>query len=400
MYAAAAAAANNSAPPSSTTFGEVSTLGDAATPGASAADATRSDASPRDDAGAPALTPASERDTPYDVRPQRDVAGALRFDPRVVSSPAAISAVAAKIAAAAVADAAPGESPRRPRGASRPEWRRRWIQRISRRGRPRCGTAGTTTRIRRGRARSARSTTSGRRACASPRRGWGGSRRRRDGSRRRRGTRGVASADDDDDFAAAEAEARALADAEKVTPPETPARVLDGVAVPTRAASFAPPMRVFAEDDAASIGTASLAFDASLSLDGRSLAALANALDARSFDARSESEAEDDDAFGSETRDAEAPAPAKSETKRRGAKTGKSVARAGRGDEDEGAEGAAVDGKPPGKTVRGVRPRRTGSRGGGGAERRGRGRGGEGRGGGDGETQGGGGGASKEGGGV
>ena len=144
----------------------------------------------------------------------------------------------------------------------------------------------------------------------------------------RRGT-GVASADDDDDFAAAEAEARALADAEKETPTETPARVLDGVAVPTRAASFAPPMRVFAEDDAASVGTASLAFDASLSLDGRSLAALANALDARSFDARSESEAEDDDAFGSETRDAEAPAPAKSETKRRGAKTGKSAARAG-----------------------------------------------------------------------
>jgi len=329
MYAAAAAAANNSAPPSSTTFGEVSTLGDAATPGASAADATRSDASPRDDAGAPALTPASERDTPYDVRPQRDVAGALRFDPRVVSSPAAISAVAAKIAAAAVADAAPGESP----------------EATARRVAAGMAAALDPTHLAPGSpalwdggddnpdsswaralgalddewAASVRLAETGLGRFASP------SRRFASPSR----YAGVASADDDDDFAAAEAEARALADAEKVTPPETPARVLDGVAVPTRAASFAPPMRVFAEDDAASIGTASLAFDASLSLDGRSLAALANALDARSFDARSESEAEDDDAFGSETRDAEAPAPAKSETKRRGAKTGKSVARAG-----------------------------------------------------------------------
>ena len=329
MYAAAAAAANNSAPPSSTTFGEVSTLGDAATPGASAADVTRSDASPRDDAGAPALTPASERDTPYDVRPQRDVAGALRFDPRVVSSPAAISAVAAKIAAAAVADAAPGESPEatarrvaagmaaaldpthlapgspalwdggddnpdsswaRALGALDDEWAAsvRLAETDAAANASRLGRFASPTR-----------------RFASPSR-----------------YAGVASADDDDDFAAAEAEARALADAEKETPTETPARVLDGVAVPTRAASFAPPMRVFAEDDAASVGTASLAFDASLSLDGRSLAALANALDARSFDARSESEAEEEDAFGSETRDAE-PAPAKSETKRRGAKTGR-----------------------------------------------------------------------------
>ena len=348
MYAAAAAAAaaaNNSAPPSSTTFGDVSTLGDgAATPGAALdADATRSDASPRDDAGAPALTPASERDTPYDVRPQRDVAGALRgfefgsgfgFDRRGASSPAAISAVAAKIAAAAVADAAPGESPeatarrvaagmaaaldpkRAPGspalwdgGDDNPDssWARalgalddEWAASVRLAETDAVANASEAGRF-----------VSPARRFASPSR-----------------YAGVASADDDEDFAAAEAEARGLAAAEaEGTAPVAGASADDDAT--TRAASFAPPMRVFAEDDAASLGTASLAFDASLSLDGRSLAALANALDARSFDARSDSEAEDDDAFGvgSETRDASrhapavapAPVPAGKRTKKRGA---------------------------------------------------------------------------------
>ena len=350
MYAAAAAAANNSAPPSSTTFGDVSTLGDgAATPAASGGveatrSATRSDASPRDDAGAPALTPASERDTPYDVRPQRDVAGALRgfefgsgcgFDARGASSPAAISAVAAKIAAAAVADAAPGESPEATArrvaagmaaaldpthlapgspalwdgGDDNPDssWARalgalddEWAASVR---------LAETDAV-------ANPNPSGAGRFASPARRFASPSR----------YAGVASADDDEDFAAAEAEARVLAavEAEGRAPRAGESADDDATA---RAASFAPPMRVFAEDDAASLGTASLAFDASLSLDGRSLAALANALDARSFDARSDSEAEDDDAFGvgSETRDASrhapavapAPAPAGKKTKTR-----------------------------------------------------------------------------------
>lgn len=343
MYAAAAAAANNSAPPSSTTFGNVSTLGDgAATPVASGgAEATRSDASPRDDAGAPALTPASERDTPYDVRPQRDVAGALRgfefgsgcgFDPRGASSPAAISAVAAKIAAAAVADAAPGESPeataRRvaagmaaaldPKRA--PGSPALWDGGDDN---PDSSWARALTALDDEWAASVRlaetdavANASGAGRFASPARRFASPSR----------YAGVASADDDEDFAAAEAEARVLAAAEaEGTAPRAGENADDDATA--RAASFAPPMRVFTEDDAASLGTASLAFDASLSLDGRSLAALANALDARSFDARSDSEAEDDDAFevGSETRDASrhapavAPAPAGKKTKKRGA---------------------------------------------------------------------------------
>ena len=93
LYAAAAAAANNSAPPSSQTFGDVSTHLPS-TPGLD------SMASP---SGVPGQTPQSENAPAYGLKPQRDVhLGYGTLD---------VAAVAARIAAAAVADAAPGEAP-------------------------------------------------------------------------------------------------------------------------------------------------------------------------------------------------------------------------------------------------------------------------------------------------
>ena len=134
LYAAAAAAANNSAPPSSSVaFGDVSTYGGAPstpTPTSFAED----DASP---AGAPNQTPQS---TEYGLKPQRDARGGYGgYGAGYGDSYGAshensagnvgvydasyenvgygthgvldVAAVAARIAAAAVADAAPGEAP-------------------------------------------------------------------------------------------------------------------------------------------------------------------------------------------------------------------------------------------------------------------------------------------------
>ena len=100
LYAAAAAAANNSAPPSSQTFGDVSTHGAPSTPGDGAW------ASP---AGAPAATPQSADAPPYGLRPQRDARGG--YGSERGGDVVDVAAVAARIAAAAVADAAPGEAP-------------------------------------------------------------------------------------------------------------------------------------------------------------------------------------------------------------------------------------------------------------------------------------------------
>jgi ribonuclease E len=102
LYAAAAAAANDSAPPSSydaRSLGEVSAHREnsPSTPGD-----PNLFASP---AGAPAETPQSADAPPYGLKPQRDAFGG--YGANAVD----VAAVAARIAAAAVADAAPGETP-------------------------------------------------------------------------------------------------------------------------------------------------------------------------------------------------------------------------------------------------------------------------------------------------
>ena len=321
LYAAAAAAANDSAPPSSydaRSFGEVSAHRSApSTPGDG-----NLFASP---AGAPAETPQSADAPPYGLRPQRDALGG--YGANAVD----VAAVAARIAAAAVADAAPGEAPdataRRVASAMEAAlggaFKKREISRASRGlsassspARSRDGSLGMALDA------SANADSSWAQALGALEGEWAASlnlsraqEKSLDVSSATRETpsaspsrfAGVASRDADDAFAAAEAAAEAAARAET--------EIVNGTV------SIAAPLRVgatsgvdfsdrvwrsepFADDwsDAATAGDASEGIGdrsrsartlggtvtgvvSGVSVDGRSLAALANALDERSLDA-------------------------------------------------------------------------------------------------------------------
>ena len=320
LYAAAAAAANDSAPPSSydaRSFGEVSAHRSApSTPGDG-----NLFASP---AGAPAETPQSADAPPYGLRPQRDALGG--YGANAVD----VAAVAARIAAAAVADAAPGEAPdataRRVASAMEAAlggaFKKREISRASRGlsassspARSRDGSLGMALDA------SANADSSWAQALGALEGEWAASlnlsraqEKSLDVSSATRETpsaspsrfAGVASRDADDAFAAAEAAAEAAARAETETVNGTvsiaaPLRVgaTSGVDFSDRVWRSEP----FADDwsDAATAGDASEGIGdrsrpartlggtvtgvSGVSVDGRSLAALANALDERSLDA-------------------------------------------------------------------------------------------------------------------
>jgi hypothetical protein len=315
LYAAAAAAANDSAPPSSydaRSLGEVSAHRSApSTPGD-----PNLFASP---AGAPAETPQSADAPPYGLKPQRDAFGG--YGANAVD----VAAVAARIAAAAVADAAPGETPdatarrvasameaalggafKKPSSISRAEGR--GVSASSSPARSKDGSLGMALDA------SANADSSWAQALGALEGEWAASLNlsRAPGLDVSSATRetpsaspsrfaGVASRDADDAFAAAEAAAEAAARAETETVNGT-VSIAAPLRVGARGVDFSSVWRSepFADDwsDAATAGDASEGIGdrsartlrgtpvvSGVSVDGRSLAALANALDERSLDA-------------------------------------------------------------------------------------------------------------------
>jgi hypothetical protein len=316
LYAAAAAAANDSAPPSSydaRSLGEVSAHREnsPSTPGD-----PNLFASP---AGAPAETPQSADAPPYGLKPQRDAFGG--YGANAVD----VAAVAARIAAAAVADAAPGETPdatarrvasameaalggafKKPSSISRAEGR--GVSASSSPARSKDGSLGMALDA------SANADSSWAQALGALEGEWAASLNlsRAPGLDVSSATRetpsaspsrfaGVASRDADDAFAAAEAAAEAAARAETETVNGT-VSIAAPLRVGARGVDFSSVWRSepFADDwsDAATAGDASEGIGdrsartlrgtpvvSGVSVDGRSLAALANALDERSLDA-------------------------------------------------------------------------------------------------------------------